>query len=54
MEAIGIDLAKCGDDNYLICIDRYSGFPMVERLKRTESQDIIKQLQLWFNNYGYP
>ena len=27
---------------------------MVKKLKRTESQDIIKQLQPWFNDYGYP
>ena len=54
MEMIGLDLAMHAGTKYLICVDRYSGYPLVAKLGKTSSTDaIIKLLQGWFRTFGY-
>ena len=54
MEMIGLDIAMHAGIKYLICIDRYSGYPLVGRLGKTSStNEVIKTIQGWFRTFGY-
>ena len=35
MEMIGLDIAMYAGIKYLICVDRYSGYPLVGKLGKT-------------------
>ena len=35
-------------------VDRYSGFPFVEKLKNLKTSNITKILKEWFNTFGWP
>jgi hypothetical protein len=55
MEYLDADLFEIRGQDWLIAVDRYSGFPFVERLlhgKTTEK--IIKILKNWFFGFGWP
>ena len=54
MEEIGLDLAMYAGTKYLICVDRYSGYPLVGKLGKTSSTTaVIKLVQGWFRTFGY-
>ena len=54
MEMIGLDIAMHAGNKYLICVDRYSGYPLVGKLGKTSStKEIIKMIQGWFRTFGY-
>ena len=54
MEMIGLDIAMYAGIKYLICVDRYSGYPLVGKLGKTSStKEIIKLIQGWFRTFGY-
>mgnify|MGYP003320628885 CR=1 FL=1 len=54
MEMIGLDIAMYAGIKYLICVDRYSGYPLVGKLGKTSStKEIIKMIQGWFRTFGY-
>ena len=37
MEMIGLDIGMFSGTKYLICMDRYSGYPLVGKLGKTSS-----------------
>ena len=54
MTDVGSDLFQIGHNHYLVMVDRYSGFPFVEKLKSLKTSNITKILKEWFNNFGWP
>ena len=54
MEALGLDLMQFGGVKYLVCVDRYSGYPLVHKLgKSSSTKEVIKALSGWFRTFGY-
>ena len=54
MDAISVDLFHYEGDEYLLMVDRFSGWPFTKKLRKTDTGSIIKQLRLWFWDFGYP
>ena len=55
MDTIGTDLFSHAGKDYLIAVDRFSGYIMCsDILKNTNSANIIKTLNNWFNILGFP
>ena len=54
MEMLGLDIGQFAGNKYLICVDRYSGYPLVGKLGKTSStKEVIKLVQGWFRTFGY-
>ena len=53
-EAISVDLGSLDGQDYLIGADRYSGWPMVEKLIRLLTSAIVKVLEEWIVGIGKP
>ena len=54
MEALGLDLMQFGGVKYLVCVDRYSGYPLVHKMgKSSSTKEVIKALSGWFRTFGY-
>ena len=54
MEAVSLDLFETGGCQYLVMTDRYSGWPWVARLKKTDSATVINAITNWLVDYGVP
>ena len=54
MEALGADLFHCDGRNWLVVIDRYSGFPFVAEMRSTSAAAVLEKLDDWLWNYGLP
>ena len=54
MTDVGTDLFQIGHNHYIVMMDRYSGFPFVEKLTKLSTSAIIKVLTTWFNTFGWP
>ncbi len=54
MSHVGIDLFDAAGKNWIVMVDRYSGFPFVCELKRTDTGSVIKVLKHWFYDWGVP
>ena len=54
MEMLGLDIGQFAGNKYLICVDRYSGYPLVGKLgKSSSTKEVIKLIQGWFRTFGY-
>ena len=53
MEEVSLDLFHYNGD-WLILVDRYSGYFMVHKLKATSTADVKKVLDKWFATWGNP
>ena len=53
-EAMSVDLGKYEGTHYLICVDRYSGWPLVEKLKKLDTTYITEIMEDWFIDVGKP
>ena len=52
---VSIDVCHYGSDNYLVTVDRYSGFSWLDNLKKdTSTANIIKKLEGIFFEVGLP
>ena len=54
MTDVGSDLFQIGHNYYIVMMDRYSGFPFVEKLSKLSTSAITKVLTDWFNTFGWP
>ena len=54
MEKALADLFQFRSQHYLVLVDRYSGFPMVSKLRNLSSATVIRNLTELFDNYGWP
>ena len=53
-EAMSVDLGTNEGTDYLICVDRYSGWPLVEKLRKLNTTTITNCLEDWFIDVGKP
>jgi hypothetical protein len=54
MQEVASDLFSHEGQDYLIMVDRYSGFVTSDLLHKTTSSAIINKLSQWFNLLGWP
>ena len=54
MESVGADLFHFGGKEWLVVVDRYSGFLWVTRLANTHTGAIVKALEDLFVRVGFP
>ena len=54
MSQVACDLFDYAGHNWLVMVDRYSGFPFAQRLNKTTTSDITKLLTKWFQDFGFP
>ena len=53
-EALSADLGMYEGTSYLICVDRYSGWPLVEKLNNLDITTITNIMEDWFIDVGKP
>ena len=51
---VGLDLFDFGGKKHLICVDRWSGFPLCKQLQSQSTKAITNILASWFNILGWP
>ena len=54
MACVGVDLFDFGGKSHLVCVDRWSGYPLFSQLTSTSSAAVINTLKTWFNVLGWP
>lgn len=54
MSDVGCDLFALRGKDYLVMVDRYSGYPLVQKLGSTTTQAICGHLTRWFSLFGIP
>ena len=54
MEMISVDLFQVGQCHYLLLMDWFSGFPLLNRLSSLTLWSVIHKLNAWFQLFGYP
>ena len=53
-ESVSIDIGTQKGTNYLVFVDRYSGWPLVRPLTKLDTKAITTILNDWFLEYGKP
>ena len=48
LERVSADLFQANGDDYIVMVDRYSGYPFVERLRNTATSSVLRVLEEWF------
>ena len=54
MDEVSCDLYHINDAEWLIMVDRVSGYFLTKKLPKTRTIDVIKVLKSWFNLFGWP
>ena len=54
MEALSADLFQAVGKQYLVMVDRYSGFPWVSELRRLDTNAVTSIMINWFQDWGLP
>ena len=54
MDACGLDQASHDGTDYIIMVDRYSGYAWADKLSIATSAAIIRRLDYWFQHFGAP
>ena len=54
MQAVGLDLFHAGGRDYLVMVDRYSGYPFVQCLASTTAAAVTPALAGWWELFGLP
>lgn len=55
MQSVSVDLFELGGQHFLVMVDRFSGFPFVDHLKKSITTSYICNVLLhWFWDYGFP
>ena len=50
MAHVGLHIFDFAGKKHLICVDRWSGFPLYKRLNSTSTQSVINALETWFKS----
>ena len=54
MSDVGVDLFTANGMNYLVMVDRYSGFPFCKQMRNTNTSAVTSILLQWFADWGFP
>jgi len=54
MHGVSLDLFEIAGTDYLVMVDRFSFYIWVAKLSRTSTSDVLKKLESWFLEVGYP
>jgi hypothetical protein len=54
MSHVGLDLFLCQGEDWLLMVDRFSGFPFCQKLRSTVTGSVTKVLLSWFCEWGFP
>ena len=55
MERVAMDLFHFGGNTFLLMVDAFSNYPLVNKFGKSSSTDkVIKQASKWFDTFGYP
>ena len=54
MSDVGVDLFQCAGKDFLLMVDRFSGYPFVQKLTTTTTKAVTSVLSQWFSLFGYP
>ena len=54
MAHVGVDLFEFTGKQYLICVDKWSGFPVFKQLNTVTTRAVTSILEDWFNILGWP
>ncbi len=54
MSDVAVDLFHAKGKDYLLMVDRHSGYPFVQLLSSLHTAAIVKHLRRWFCEFGYP
>ena len=54
MQSVSMDLCESHGQEYLVMCDRYSGMTWVYRLKTQTTAAVLRPLEKWFTQFGYP
>ncbi|KAK3752981.1 hypothetical protein QZH41_016289 [Actinostola sp. cb2023] len=53
-QRVGVDLFELNNKDYLVCVDYYSNFWEVDRLRDTKANTVILKMKSHFSRYGCP
>ena len=54
MVQIGLDLFDFAGKKHILCVDKWSGFPLFKRLQTQSTKAVTDILESWFNVLGWP
>ena len=54
LEAVSIDLGYLKGDHFLVMVDRYSGWPEVQKMTKLDTKAVTEVLKTWFMQHGRP
>ena len=54
MSHVGVDLFDFSGKKYVVCVDKWSGYPVYKRLQTVTTKALISVLKDWFNVLGWP
>ena len=54
MSHVGVDLFDFSGKKYVVCVDKWSGYPVYKRLQTVTTKALISVLEDWFNVLGWP
>ena len=54
MACVRVDLFNFGGKSHLVCVDRWSDYPLFLQLTSTSTASVINTLKTWFNVLGWP
>jgi len=53
-DRVAVDLFEHSGKDYLALVDIYSGYPFACQLRNKTSAEVVKALEVWFMEFGYP
>ena len=54
MYCVGMDHCVYERQNYLVMVDEFSSFPLITKVRSTDTADLIKHAEAWFLDLGFP
>ena len=54
LSSVGMDIFHVNNQNWLVMVDRSTGFPFAARLPSLSTTSVLNQLETWFRDLGVP